>query len=112
MGQVEVCLGASGLDAERSQQKGRQMSSAALVGMGRSGYRFGRALWPDLVEASHRRRGVVTPRGALAPAVSVVAVFAFAVFALAVLTRFRALVAGCLRLFAHPGNGLADQLLD
>src|SRR5262245_2615467 len=92
--------------AHRPQQKCRQMS--AIIGM------RGVVRWPAcmprtrLIEASDRRGLALVSRR---PLVSLPAATT-AVFALAVLTRFRALVAGCLRLSAHPGNRLPDQLLD
>src|SRR2546428_3667981 len=119
---------ASGFDAHRSQQKRRQVSARALVD------RLARAVRPHLVETGHRRRDAVASRRALAPVLAVahVAVFtlvllAVVVLALAgrVLTRvalwvlapfgalfFRILLRGRVRLFAHPRNGLPDQLLD
>src|SRR5262245_24811913 len=106
------------------------MSARAFVGVGR----LARAGWPHLVEAGHRRGGVLAPRRALVlmlavAAVAVVALVARAFgrrilsgVALAVLARFpalafrmlsfRTLLRGRVRLFAHPGDGLADQLLD
>src|SRR5436309_315661 len=84
--------------------------------------------------ARHRCRDVVASRRALAPVLAVahVAVFTLVVLAVVVLalagrvlTRvalsvlapfgalfFRILLRGRVRLFAHPRNGLADQLLD
>src|SRR5262249_58242255 len=106
------------------------MSARACVGVGR----LARAGWPHLVEAGHRRGGVLARRWALllmlaVAAVAVVALVARAFggrilsgVALAVLARFPALafrmlsfrtpLRGRVRLFAHPGDGLADQLLD
>src|SRR5262249_6958518 len=107
-----ACLGVSGLDAERSQQKGRQMP--AVIAMAGAGCRFRRAVWPHLVETGHRRGGAIAPGGMLAmPAAA-----ALPLFALAVVARFRALsfrmlffrtlLRGRVRLFAHPGDSLAD----
>src|SRR5262249_33121406 len=110
-----ACPGVSALDAERPQQKGRQMP--AVIAMADAGCRFRRAVWPHLVETGHRRGGAIAPGGMLAmpPAA------ALPLFALAVLARFpalafrmlsfRTLLRGRVRLFAHPGDGLADQLL-
>src|SRR5262249_49491691 len=106
------------------------MSARAFVGVGR----LARAVWPRLVEAGHRRGGAVAPCRALVlmlavAAVAVVTLMARALWgrgpagvALAVLAGFRALpfrmpsfrtlLRGRVRLFAHPGDGLADQLLD
>src|SRR6516164_401368 len=81
------------------------MSARTLVGVGL----LARAAWPRLLEAGHRRGAAALPRGALVPVLAVAAV--------AVLTRFGVLFLRTLRrgrvwLFAHPGDGLADQLLD
>src|SRR5215831_7048128 len=106
------------------------MSARALVGVGR----LARAARPHLVEAGHRRGSVVVSRRALVlmlavAAVAVVTLMARAFggrvltgVALAVLARCRALpfcmlsfrtfLRGRVRLFAHPGDGLPDQLLD
>src|SRR5262249_36568537 len=106
------------------------MSARAFVGVGR----FARAGRPHLVEARYRRGGVLAPRRALVLmlAVAAVAVVTFMArafgrrvltgVALAVLAGFRALpfrmpsfrtlLRGRVRLFAHPRDGLADQLLD
>src|SRR5215475_11392712 len=89
----------------------------AVIAMAGAGCRFRRAMWPYLVEAGHRRGGAIAPGGMLAmPAAA-----ALPLFALAVVARFRALsfrmlffrmlLGGRVRLFAHPGDGLADQLL-
>src|SRR5262245_31220869 len=94
------------------------MSARAFVGVGR----LARATRPYLVKPRHRRGGIVAPRRALVlmlavTAVAVVTLMARALggrvltgIALAVLARLRVL--GRVRLFAHPGDGLADQLLD
>src|SRR5215831_14576250 len=99
------------------------MSARALVGVGR----VAGAARPRLVEAGHRRRDALASRGAGVLAVACVAVFTLAVLALAgrVLMRlalavlaafgprfFRTLLRRRVRLLAHPGDGLADQLLD
>src|ERR1700756_987110 len=106
------------------------MSARVLVGVGR----LSRAARPPLIEAGPRRGDVVASRRALVfmlavAAVAVVALMARAFggrvltgVALAVLARFRALpfrmlsfrklLRGRVRLFAHPGDGLPDQLLD
>src|SRR6266516_1280510 len=111
------------------------MSAGTLVGVGR----LARAARPYLVEASHRRGGAVVPGGMLVPVLAMAAVAVVTLMArafrgrvltpaaLAVLARFRALplrmlsfrmlsfrmfLGGHVRLFAHPRNGLADQLLD
>src|SRR5215813_4531899 len=101
------------------------MSARAVVGVGR----LADAARQHLVEAGHRRGGVVAPCRALVlmlavAAVAVVTLMARAFggrvltgVALAVLAGFRALsfrtlLRGRVRLFAHPGDGLADQLLD
>src|SRR5215471_15934034 len=92
----------SGLDPDRTQQEGGQVSAAAMVGGGWLGRR---TTGPRLVEAGDRRRRAVASRGRFASAA------AGAVPAL--LGRRGAFVrAGVLGLLAHPGNGLADQLLD
>src|SRR5262245_53706409 len=94
------------------------MSAHAFVGVGR----LARATRPYLVKPRHRSGGIVAPRRALVlmlavTAVAVVTLMARALggrvltgIALAVLVRLRVL--GRVRLFAHPGDGLADQLLD
>src|SRR5262249_46464553 len=105
------------------------MSARAVVGVGR----LADAARQHLVEAGHRRGGVVPCRAlVLMLAVAAVAVVTLmtrafggrvlARVALAVLAGFRALpfrmpsfrtlLRGRVRLFAHPGDGLADQLLD
>src|SRR5262245_52991117 len=106
------------------------MSARALVGVGR----LARAAWPHLVEAGHRRGGVVAPCRALVLMLAVAAVAVVTLMArtfgrrvitgvaLAVLAGFRALpfrmpgfrtlLRGRVRLFAHPRDGLADQILD
>src|SRR6266478_7493778 len=101
------------------------MSARTLVGVGR----LAGAARAHLVEAGHWCGGAIAPRGALVPmlAVAAVAVVTLVVLALAgrVLTRvalavlaafgvlfFRTLWGGRVRLFAHPRDGLADQLLD
>src|SRR5262249_27809133 len=104
------------------------MSARAVGGVGR----LADAARQHLVEAGHRRGGVVAPCRALVlmlavAAVAVVTLMARAFggrvltgVALAVLAGFRALpfrmpsfrtlLRGRVRLFAHPGDGLADQL--
>src|SRR6516165_5154737 len=106
------------------------MSARALVGVGR----LARAAWPHLVEAGHRRGGVLAPRRALLLMLAVAAVAMVTLMArafgrrvltgaaLAVLAGFRALpfrmpsfrtlLRHRVRRFAHPRDGLADQLLD
>src|SRR6516164_3935717 len=101
------------------------MSARTLVGVGL----LARAAWPRLLEAGHRRGAAALPRGALVPVLAVAAVAVVTLMvrafggrvltpvALAVLTRFGVLFLRTLRrgrvwLFAHPGDGLADQLLD
>src|SRR5215472_688331 len=106
------------------------MSARAVVGVGR----LADAARQHLVEAGHRRGGVVAPCRALVlmlavAAVAVVTLMARAFggrvltgVALAVLAGFRALpfrmpsyrtlLRGRVRLFARPGDSLADQLLD
>src|SRR5262252_1639356 len=101
------------------------MFARALVGVGR----LADAARARLLEAGHRRGGAVTPRGALVPMLAVAAVAVVTLMvrafrgrvltpvALAVLTRFgvlflRTLRRGRVRLFAHPWDGLSNQLLD
>src|SRR5262245_19618550 len=106
------------------------MSARALVGV----RRLAGAARQHLVEAGHRRGGVVAPCRAhvLMLAVATVAVVTLMArafggrvltgVALAVLAGFRALpfrmpscrtlLGGRVRLLAHPGDSLADQLLD
>src|SRR5262249_23053586 len=95
------------------------MFARALVGVGR----LAGAARARLLEAGHRRGGAVTPRGALVPMLAVAAVAVVTLMvrafrgrvltpvALAVLT-LRTLRRGRVRLFAHPWDGLSDQLLD
>src|SRR5262249_8507124 len=102
---------------------------SAVVGMGRAGRGFRGAPRPHFVEAGHRRRGGVAPSPVRAVFLAVAAVaglgliglvfarLALVVFAFAVVTRFRVpsfrmLMSGWLQLFAHPGDGLPDQLLN
>src|SRR5262249_48999333 len=106
------------------------MSARALVGV----RRLAGAARQPLVEAGHRRGGVVAPCRALVPMLAVAAVAVVTLMArafggrvltgvaLAVLAGFRALpfrmpsfrtlLRGRVRLFARPGDSLADQLLD
>src|SRR5262249_34969748 len=105
-------------------------SARALVGVGR----LARAARPHLVEAGHRRGSGVVSRRALVlllagGAVAVGTLMARALWgrvpsggAPAVLApcralpfcmlSFRTFLRGRVRLFAHPGDGLPDQLLD
>src|SRR5262249_2887306 len=99
------------------------MSACALVGVGR----LGGAARPPLGAAGSRRGHALASPGAVVLAVAHVAVFTLVVLALAgrVLMRvalavlapsgvlfFRILLRRRVRLLAHPGDGLADQLLD
>src|SRR5262249_3421033 len=106
------------------------MSARAFVGVGR----LARAVWPRLVEAGHPRGGAVAPcrgpvlmlaggaRAGGTPMGRPLWGGGLSGVALAVGARFRArpfpmptvptLLRGRVRLFAHPGDGLADQLLD
>src|SRR6516225_11199076 len=101
------------------------MSARALVGVSR----LARAARARLLEAGHRCGGAPLPRGALGPVLALAAVAVVTLMvrafggrvltpvALAVLARFgvlflRTLRRGRVRLFAHPGDGLSDQLLD
>src|SRR5262249_9060986 len=98
------------------------MAACTLVGVGR----LARAARAHLVEAGHWCGAAIAPRRALVPMLAVV-VRAFSgrvltPVALAVVACFRALsfgtvsfrmlLGGRVRLFAHPRNGLPDQLLD
>src|SRR5215471_1925717 len=106
------------------------MSACTLVGVGR----LARAARAHLVEAGHWCGGAIAPRRALVPMLAVAAVAVVTLMvrafsgrvltpvALAVVAcfrvlsfgtvSFRMLLRGRVRLFAHPGNGLPDQLLD
>src|SRR5262249_31188844 len=111
------------------------MSACTLVGVGR----LARAARAHLVEAGHWGGGAIAPRRALVPMLAVAAVAVVTPMvrafrgrvltggALAVGAWFRALpfgtvpfrmlsfpmvFGGRVRLFAHPGDGLPDQLLD
>src|SRR5262249_7248226 len=106
------------------------MSARALVGV----RRLAGAARQHLVEAGHPRGGGVAPCRGLVPMLAVAAVAGVTLIArglwgrglsgvvLAVLAGFRALpfrmpsfrtlLPGHVRLLAHPGDGLADQLLD
>src|SRR5262245_3486017 len=106
------------------------MSACTLVGVGR----LARAARPHLVEACHRRGVIVAMGGAFVLMLAVAAVAVVTLMARAfggrILTgvalavpacfpalafrmlSFRTLLRGRVRLFAHPGDGLPDQLLD
>src|SRR5215471_6443759 len=111
------------------------MSACTLVGVGR----LARAARAHLVEAGHWCGGAIAPRRALVPMLAVAAVAVVTLMvrafsgrvltpvALAVVACFRVLsfgtvsfrmllfpmlLGGRVRLFAHPRNGLPDQLLD
>src|SRR5262249_35145747 len=111
------------------------MSACTLVGVGR----LARAARAHLVEAGHLCGGALAPRRALAPMLAgaavgvvtlmgrafwgrlltaggppVVACFralSFGTVSFRMLS-FRMVLGGRVRLFAHPGDGLPDQLLD
>src|SRR5262249_2097857 len=106
------------------------MSACTLVGVGR----LARAARAHLVEAGHRGGGATAPRrgrvampagaavsggtllvrrvsGRVLTPVALAVVACFRVLSFGTVS-FRMLLRGRVRLFAHPGNGLPDQLLD
>src|SRR5262249_1667989 len=95
----------SGLNPNRAQEKGRQMPAGAVISVVR--LRRRPRSWlrgtarSSLVQASNRRR----PAFALRPRIASMAAIVLA-------RRWRALALAGARLAAHPGNRLADQLLD